>query len=83
MTRKLGSLRRRLRRNPFLAGLPVVGFCICGTVFLTTFQGEKIDRIDMRKQTTTVKQFELEEEYRKTMEKMDIDNYELEPIRRQ
>ena len=71
-----------MKRNPLLAGLPVIGFCVVGSLVVSSFQGEKYQRIDLRKQTKTQKQFELEEEYKHIMSKMDIHEYDLKPITR-
>ena len=73
---------RKMKRNPLLAGLPVIGFCVVGSLIVSSFQGEKYQRLDMRNQTKTEKQFELEEEYDRIMSNMDIHEYELKPIKR-
>ena len=57
-----GSFRRSVRRNPAVAGLPMLGLCFGGLYALTTFQQGRYERVDFMRKSQTQREFDLEEE---------------------
>ena len=71
-----------MRRNPALAGVPLLLLVVGSTVGIATFQGGKYDRWDRVIKSQTEVEYNIEKEYERTMQKMDISNYEPVPIER-
>eukprot|EP00510_Aplanochytrium_minuta_P007245 CAMPEP_0184031978 /NCGR_PEP_ID=MMETSP0955-20130417/2667_1 /TAXON_ID=627963 /ORGANISM="Aplanochytrium sp, Strain PBS07" /LENGTH=86 /DNA_ID=CAMNT_0026317885 /DNA_START=121 /DNA_END=381 /DNA_ORIENTATION=- len=72
--------RKSLLKNPFVrSGLPVVFFCVAGSVGLGQLvQGKKdIEDLKKGKRSLTTREFDLEEDYKRTLQKLNIDDYEL------
>jgi hypothetical protein len=67
-------------------GIPLFGFIVGGTFVLSTFLETSIELKDKRNGTGTAsisqRKFDLEEEHRKMMQNLDIDNYKLSKIPR-
>ena len=76
------TLRQRVRRNPAIAGVPLLLLVVGSTVGIATFQGGKYDRWDRVIKSQTEVEYNIEKEYERTMQKMDISNYEPVPIER-
>ena len=76
------TLRRKVRRNPAIAGVPFLLLVVGSTVGIATFQGGKYDRWDRVIKSQTETEYNIEKEYERTMQKMDISNYEPVPIER-
>ena len=76
------TLRQRVRRNPAIAGVPLLLLVVGSTVGIATFQGGKYDRWDRVIKSQTEAEYNIEKEYERTMQKMDISNYEPVPIER-
>jgi Cytochrome c oxidase assembly protein COX16 len=78
------SLSQRLRKNPFLrGGLPMILFTMLGFVGLTKFvQGKhELEDLSRNRRSLTTREYDLEEDYKRTMKKLNPD-YELKPIPR-
>ena len=71
-----------MRRNPAIAGVPLLLLVVGSTVGIATFQGGKYDRWDRVIKSQTEVEYNIEKEYERTMQKMDISNYEPVPIER-
>ena len=74
-----------LLRHPFVrAGLPMILFVSLGSYGLSFFvQGRHdVDRTAKSKRSLTQRQYDLEEDYAKTMSKLVQNDYELVPIKR-
>ncbi len=71
-----------MRRNPAIAGVPLLLLVVGSTVGIATFQGGKYDRWDRVIKSQTEAEYNIEKEYERTMQKMDISNYEPVPIER-
>ena len=71
-----------MRRNPAIAGVPLLLLVVGSTVRIATFQGGKYDRWDRVIKSQTEAEYNIEKEYERTMQKMDISNYEPVPIER-
>ena len=76
------TLRQKVRRNPAIAGVPLLLLVVGSTVGIATFQGGKYDRWDRVIKSQTEVEYNIEKEYERTMQKMDISNYEPVPIER-
>ncbi len=76
------TLRQKVRRNPAIAGVPLLLLVVGSTVGIATFQGGKYDRWDRVIKSQTEAEYNIEKEYERTMQKMDISNYEPVPIER-
>ena len=65
------SKRTRAKNEGFMkAGLPLVLFIVAGAYGLSVFMSTHYEYKDKRDKSTTVRNFDLEEEHRKTMEKV-------------
>ncbi len=65
------------------AGLPICCFIVGGSWYLSKFVETKVEIQDKRSnKSVSTRKFNLEEEHRKMMEKLDIDNYNLSKIPR-
>lgn len=65
------------------AGLPICCFIVGGSWYLSKFVETKVEIQDKRSnKSVSTRKFNLEEERRKMLEKLDIDNYNLSRIPR-
>lgn len=64
------------------AGVPFVSFMIGGAYMLSTFMQTHMEMKDRKEKSTTKRTFDIEEEHRKMMKQLDIDNYSLSRIPR-
>lgn len=64
------------------AGIPLVTLIIGGSYYLTAFIQTSIDVKDKRTNSMTTRKFSLEEEHKKMMKNLDLDNYSLSRIPR-
>jgi hypothetical protein len=74
----------RIRRSPFFrAGLPLMLFTVLSFAGLQKFvQGkQELEDLSRGRRTLTTREYNLEEDYKKTMKKLDPE-YELKPIPR-
>ena len=71
----LKNFKRRLRRNPAIAGVPLLAFVVVGSLGVATFQGGKYERWDRVITSKTEKQFNIDEEYDNMMKKMEEEHY--------
>ncbi len=78
----LQAFRKKVKRNPAIAGVPFLLLVVGSTLGIATFQGGKYDRWDRVIKSQTEAEYNIEEEYQKTMRKMDISDYEPIPIQR-
>eukprot|EP00511_Aplanochytrium_stocchinoi_P007552 CAMPEP_0204845694 /NCGR_PEP_ID=MMETSP1347-20130617/1379_1 /ASSEMBLY_ACC=CAM_ASM_000690 /TAXON_ID=215587 /ORGANISM="Aplanochytrium stocchinoi, Strain GSBS06" /LENGTH=86 /DNA_ID=CAMNT_0051985891 /DNA_START=15 /DNA_END=275 /DNA_ORIENTATION=- len=72
-------------RNPFMrSGLPVLIFCVAGSFGLGQLvQGKKdIEDLKSGKRSLTTREFDLEEDYKRTLNKLNVDEYEVIRIKR-
>jgi cytochrome c oxidase assembly protein subunit 16 len=75
--------KAKARKNLFLkAGVPLILLVISGSLLLSNFLETQVEMRDKNKKSTTQKQFDLEEEHRKLMKNLDIDNFTLSRIPR-
>ena len=78
-------LSRRALRHPFVrAGLPMILFVGLGSYGLSFFvQGRHdIDRTTRGKRSLTQREYDFEQDYKKTMDKLLVADYDLVPIKR-
>jgi hypothetical protein len=81
--RRLNQARRRGGSNKFFTvGVPLIIFCVGGYLFLAEFMKTHVQVKDQKQKATNTKQFEIEEEYKKMMSGLDIENYSLSAIPR-
>ena len=68
--------------NTFAKGLPLIVFMVGGTGVLATFVQGQTEAKDhnMQYKSVSKKQHTLEEEHKKVMAKMDIDDYVMVPV---
>jgi len=64
------------------AGLPLIAFMIGGSYFLSIFVGTHVEVRDKNNQSKSTRKFDLEEEHKTLMKKLEIDNYSLSRIPR-
>ena len=64
------------------AGLPLIAFMIGGSYFLSIFVGTHVEVRDKNNQSKSIRKFDLEEEHKTLMKKLEIDNYSLSRIPR-
>lgn len=74
--------RRRGQNYLLKAGLPMILLVVGGSVFLTSFTQTRVEMKDRVMKSSTEKQFDLAEENRKLLKKLDIDNFSLSRIPR-
>jgi len=75
----------RMMRSPFArAGVPMILFVVAGSVGLSYFVEGKhdIDKTTKGKRSLTLREYDLEEDYKKTMHKLVKNDYALVPIKR-
>lgn len=82
----LGSIRAFTRRKSIRYGLPFVSLLVVGSFGLSEFSSIVIAKRDQKNRRLTTeearafqgpqKEFSMEEEYEKTMEKLDIEHWE-------
>ncbi len=71
------------RKNPLvLVGAPLVIFIVAGTYVLSTFMQTHMEVKDRNNKGTSERTFNLEEEHRKLMQKLDLENFSLSRIPR-
>lgn len=63
-------------------GIPMMVFMVGGSWFLSTFMQTHMEIKDKQNKPTHIRQFNLEEENRKLLKKLDIDNFSLSRIPR-
>lgn len=64
------------------AGLPLVLFMLGGSYFLSIFVETHVEARDKNNQSKSTRKFNLEEEHKALMKKLDIDNFTLSRIPR-
>lgn len=71
------------RGNVFLrTGLPLVVLVVGGSWFLSNFTQTAVELKDQRNRSSSERQFDLEEENKKLIKQLDIDNFSLSRIPR-
>ncbi|CAM9516273.1 unnamed protein product [Choristocarpus tenellus] len=84
-TRKGWRGRKRMGSrgaNPFLkAGMPLLAFIVGGSYVLSQFVSGQVEAKDLRGRSKSIREFNLEEEHRRTM-KIFSEDYELRRIPR-
>ncbi len=71
------------RRNLFLkAGVPMIAMIVAGSVFLSNFVATQVEMKDKNEKAINERQFDIEEEHRKLLKRLDIDNFTLSRIPR-
>ena len=75
-----GAFRKSVRRNPAVAGLPMLGLCFGGLYALTTFQQGRYERVDFMRKSQTQREFDLDEELDSVLKRMNLKDYEPVPI---
>ena len=68
--------------NTFAKGFPLVIFMVGGTATLATFVQGQTEAKDhnTRNKSQSTKQYTLEEEHKRVMAKVNIDNYVMVPV---
>lgn len=74
--------RRKGPNHLLKAGLPMILLVVGGSLFLTNFTQTRVELKDRVIKSSSEKQFDLEEENRKLLKKLDIDNFTLSRIPR-
>ena len=64
------------------AGIPMVLLVVGGSLFLTNFVNTQVELKDLHNKGTSERKFDLEEEHRKLLKQLDIDNFTLSRIPR-
>lgn len=83
MSTKPKTFAQRLKANRFAqAGLPLLFLVVGGSFFLSQFTATQVEFRDKQARSSSVRQFNLEEEHRKLMKNLDIDNFTLSRIPR-
>jgi hypothetical protein len=72
----------RGRKKLVTVGIPFLLFTLGGCYMLSVFLQTHMEIKDRRVKSTTARKFDLEEEHRKMMAQLDIDNYTLSRIPR-
>ena len=72
--------QRLVRRNPAIAGLPIIGICFGGLYAITIFQEGRFERVDFMVKSQTEAEFNLQEELDTILKNMDISDYKPIPI---
>ena len=70
------------RRKLIYVGIPLIGFVVGGSYFLSIFLDTHMELKDQQNKSMTVRKFDLEEEHKTLMKKLDIDNFSLSRIPR-
>ena len=71
------------RRSPFLsAGVPMLILLVSGTYFLSVFLDTHMKIKDSKNQSISTRKFNLEEEHKKVMKDLDLENFSLSRIPR-
>jgi hypothetical protein len=65
-----------------MVGLPLIGFCIGGYMFLAEFMKTHVEMKDQKQKATSSRVFEIEEEYNVMMKGLDINSYKLSAVPR-
>jgi len=65
-----------------MTGVPLVLFMLGGSYFLSVFLGTQVEVKDKNNQSKSIRKFDLEEEHKQLMKKLDIDGYSLSRIPR-
>jgi|EP01033_Poteriospumella_lacustris_P014546 hypothetical protein len=73
---------RRKANYVLTAGLPMILLVVGGSLFLTNFTQTRVELKDRVLKSSSEKQFDLEEENRKLLKKLDIENFSLSRIPR-
>jgi DNA-directed RNA polymerase subunit H (RpoH/RPB5) len=77
------AFQRKRGPNVMLkAGIPLVLLVVAGSLFLSNFVTTQVEMKDKNNSATNEKEFTLEEEHRKLLKKLDIENYSLSRIPR-
>jgi hypothetical protein len=63
----------------FKAGVPLVAFVCVGSWALSTFVQGHYEKKDLKTKSLSQRQYSLEEEHKKMLKKLDIDDYEMVP----
>eukprot|EP00614_Pseudopedinella_elastica_P033702 CAMPEP_0172625488 /NCGR_PEP_ID=MMETSP1068-20121228/144132_1 /TAXON_ID=35684 /ORGANISM="Pseudopedinella elastica, Strain CCMP716" /LENGTH=75 /DNA_ID=CAMNT_0013434801 /DNA_START=51 /DNA_END=278 /DNA_ORIENTATION=+ len=61
-------------------GLPLVLFVVGGSYSLSYFVQGHVEAKDVRVKTSSQREFNLEEEHRKAIGKLNIDEYDMVPV---
>lgn len=79
-----GPIRRPKKAPNVLlrVGLPMMVFMVGGSWFLSTFMQTHMEIKDKHNKPTHIRQFNLEEENRKLLKRLDIDSFSLSRIPR-
>lgn len=70
------------RRKLVTVGIPMVLFVLGGSYMLSVFLETHMEIKDKQNKSTTVRKFNLEEEHKALMAKLDIENFSLSRIPR-
>ena len=66
----------------FKTGVPLIVLIVGGSYFLSKFTETHVELKDKQNKSTSVRKFDLEQEHREMMSKLDIDNYVLSRVPR-
>ena len=71
-----------MRRPPpsVAGGVPLVAFVCLGSYTLSEFMKGHMEKKDLKTKTMSQRQFSLEEEHKRMLKTLDIDNYQLKPM---
>ena len=64
-------------------GAPLVLLVVGGTFGLSTFVQGRVDEKDRRYRTASRREFTLDEEHKRAMSKLNIDEYDMVPVPKQ
>lgn len=74
---------RKKKKNVFLtAGVPLLLLMISGSLLISFFLESQVEIQGKTKRSTSTRQFNLEEEHKKLLKNLDIENYSLSRIPR-
>ncbi len=79
---RLNNVRRSGSNKFLMVGLPLIGFCIGGYMFLAEFMKTHVEMKDQKQKATSSRVFEIEEEYNVMMKGLDINSYKLSAVPR-
>jgi hypothetical protein len=75
-------LKKKKSNKLLQAGVPLILLVVAGSLFLSNFLTTQVELKDKGNQGKSERKFDLEEEHRKLLKSLDIDNYTLSRIPR-
>mmetsp|Transcript_1563 Transcript_1563/g.2503 ORF Transcript_1563/g.2503 Transcript_1563/m.2503 type:complete len:92 (+) Transcript_1563:87-362(+) len=70
------------KKNMAMTGIPFILVVVGGSFFLSKFSSTQFEIRDQLSKSVSTRKFDLEEEHKKIMRELDIDNYKLSRIAR-